>query len=137
MRHRKLTIKLGRTSAHRDSMLANLVCSLIDHNRVTTTAAKAKAARRLAERMVTLGKKGTLAARRRALAVLRSPSSVARLFAEIAPLHADRPGGYTRIVRLPARVGDAAPRAILEWVGEASPAAAPEKKKGLRGRRAK
>ena len=134
MRHRKLTVKLGRTSAHRDSMLANQVCSLIHHRRVTTTVAKAKASRRLADKMVTLGKKGTLEARRRALSILKSKSAVGTLFSEIAPGFADRPGGYTRIIRLPARVGDAAERAILEWVQESS-APPPAKKKRLRDRR--
>jgi large subunit ribosomal protein L17 len=135
MRHRKLTIKLGRTAAHRDAMLANMVCSLIEHQRVTTTVAKAKAARRIADRMVTLGKQNTLHARRRALSVLRNKAAVRKLFEDVAPRHADRAGGYTRVLRLPTRQGDGADRAILEWVG-APAAEAPKPKRG-RERRAK
>ena len=116
MRHRKRTVKLGRTSAHRKELLANLVCALIEHKRIRTTVAKAKAARPLAEKMVTLGKKGTLAHRRRAIATLRRPEVVRELFDRIAPVFADRPGGYTRIVRLGTRSSDGAEMAILEWV---------------------
>lgn len=117
MRHRKHTAKLGRTSEHRNRMLANLVCSLIKHKRVTTTLAKAKAARPVAEKMVTLGKKGTLHARRLASARLYGDEDACRtLFKEIAPTFKTRPGGYTRIIRLDQRRGDAAKRAILEWV---------------------
>jgi len=116
MRHRKTTVKLGRTTAHRNAMLSSLVCSLILCGRIRTTVAKAKAARRLAERSVTWGRAGTLAARRRALAVLRQKRAVSRLFKEIAPAMSDRNGGYTRIVRLPGRRRDSATMAILEWV---------------------
>ncbi|GIX50002.1 MAG: hypothetical protein KatS3mg132_196 [Limisphaera sp.] len=117
MRHRKHTAKLGRTSEHRNRMLASLVCSLIRHNRITTTLAKAKAARSLAEKLVTLCKKGTLHARRLASARLYQDEDACRiLFKEIAPHFKSRPGGYTRIIRLGQRRGDAAQMAILEWV---------------------
>jgi large subunit ribosomal protein L17 len=116
MRHLKRTAKLGRTSEHRNAMLANLVCSLIEHKRVTTTLAKAKAARSVAEKMVTLGKKGTLHHRRLAAARLHQEDAARILFKEIAPAFKDRRSGYTRIVKLEQRQGDAAQRAILEWV---------------------
>jgi len=130
MRHLKRTAKLGRTSEHRNAMLANLVCSLIKHKRVTTTVAKAKAARSVAEKMVTLGKSGTIHDRRLAAARLHQEEAVRILFNEIAPTHKERHGGYTRIVRLNQRQGDAAERAILEWVDmpvEAAPAPEAEK----------
>lgn len=116
MRHRKRTAKLGRTFEHRNAMLANLVCSLIRHKRVTTTVAKAKAARSVAEKMVTLGKSGTIHDRRLAAARLHQEDAVRILFNEIAPTQKERSGGYTRITRLGERQGDAAQRAILEWV---------------------
>ena len=116
MRHQKKTVKLGRTAAHRKSLLANQVCSLIEHQRIKTTLAKAKAVRPLAEKMVTLGKKGSLHARRTALAVLRQKDAVKKLFEDIAPRAADRKGGYTRIVKLGARKSDSAPVAFIEWV---------------------
>lgn len=116
MRHRKRTAKLGRTSSHRNAMLANLVCSLIVHKRVTTTLAKAKAARSVAEKMVTLGKSGTIHDRRLAAARLHQEDAVKILFNEIAPAQKTRNGGYTRIVKLANRQGDAAETAILEWV---------------------
>ena len=128
MRHLKRTAKLGRTSEHRNAMLANLVCSLIEHKRVTTTLAKAKAARSVAEKMVTLGKKGTLHHRRLAAARLHQEDAVKILFNEIAPTQTERHGGYTRIVRLHQRQGDASQLAILEWVDAPLPAEpAPEK----------
>jgi len=130
MRHLKRTAKLGRTSEHRNAMLANLVCSLIKHKRVTTTVAKAKAARSVAEKMVTLGKSGTIHDRRLAAARLHQEDAVRILFNEIAPTHKERHGGYTRIVRLNQRQGDSAERAILEWVDmpvEAAPAPEAEK----------
>jgi large subunit ribosomal protein L17 len=116
MRHLKRTAKLGRTGEHRNAMLANLVCSLIKHKRVTTSLAKAKAARSVAEKMVTLGKSGTLHDRRLAAARLHQEDAVRILFTEIAPAQKDRRGGYTRIVRMSQRQGDASQRAILEWV---------------------
>jgi len=158
MRHLKRTAKLGRTFEHRNAMLANLVCSLIKHKRITTTLAKAKAARPVVEKMVTLGKQGTIHARRLATARLHAQGPAVQLtkerrkkwreqedvvhilFDEIAPAFKERQGGYTRIVRLGERQGDAAQRAILEWVdfvatapaaAEAEPAveANPEEKK--------
>jgi large subunit ribosomal protein L17 len=116
MRHLKRTAKLGRTGQHRNAMLANLVCSLIKHNRVTTTLAKAKAARSVAEKMVTLGKAGTLHDRRLAAARLHQEDAVRILFNQIAPAQKERRGGYTRIVKLGQRQGDAGQKAILEWV---------------------
>jgi large subunit ribosomal protein L17 len=118
MRHLKRTAKLGRTSEHRNAMLANLVCSLITHRRVTTTLAKAKAARSVAEKMVTLGKKGTVHSRRLAVARLHQEDAAKILFKEIAPAFKDRNGGYTRIIKMNQRNGDAAQKAILEWVDE-------------------
>jgi large subunit ribosomal protein L17 len=99
-------------------MLANLVCSLIEHKRVTTTLAKAKAARSVAEKMVSLGKKGTVHHRRLAVARLHQEDAAKILFKEIAPAFKDRNGGYTRIIKMNQRNGDAAQRAILEWVSE-------------------
>jgi large subunit ribosomal protein L17 len=116
MRHLKRTAKLGRTSEHRNAMLANLVCSLIEHKRVTTTLAKAKAARSVAEKMVTLGKSGTIHDRRLAVARLHQEDAAKILFKEIAPAFKERNGGYTRIIKMNQRQGDAATRAILEWV---------------------
>lgn len=119
MRHRKKTVKLGRTTAHRDSLLANQVCSLIEHRRIKTTLAKAKAVRPFAEKMVTLGKRGDLHARRTAIRYLHQKDAVKKLFEEIAPRAAERDGGYTRIIRLGTRKSDAAPMAYLEWVDSA------------------
>ena len=116
MRHQKKTLKLGRTAEHRKALLANQVCSLIEHRRIKTTLAKAKAVRPLAERMVTLGKNGSLHARRNALSILRQKDAVKKLFDEIAPRSTDRNGGYTRIVRLGQRKSDSASMAFIEWV---------------------
>lgn len=116
MRHRKKTVKLGRSQAHRDSLLANQVCSLIEHARIKTTLAKAKATKPLAEKMLTLGKKGDLHSRRIAIAYLKQKDIVKKLFTEIAPASAERKGGYTRIIKLGARQSDSAPMAYLEWV---------------------
>jgi large subunit ribosomal protein L17 len=116
MRHQKKTIKLGRTAEHRKALLANQVVALIQHQRIKTTLAKAKAVRPLAERMVTLGKNGSIHARRTALAVLRQNSAVKKLFADIAQRSAERNGGYTRIVKLGARKSDSARMAFIEWV---------------------
>jgi large subunit ribosomal protein L17 len=142
MRHLKRTAKLGRTFEHRNAMLANLVCSLIKHKRVTTTLAKAKAARPVAEKIVTLGKRATLQSRRLVAARLhthgptveltkderqnwRKNDDILRiLFEEIAPAFKERNGGYTRIVKMEQRQGDAAQRAILEWVDYTAPAPA-------------
>ncbi len=117
MRHRVKGRKLGRTTAHRTSLLRNLVTSFIEKERVTTTVAKAKEARPLAEKLITLAKSDTLQARRQALRVLTKESAVTRLFADIAPRFAERPGGYTRIVKLDIRRGDGAPTAVLEMIG--------------------
>jgi large subunit ribosomal protein L17 len=125
MRHLKRTAKLGRTSSHRKALLANLVCSLIKHKRITTTLAKAKAARSVAEKMVTLGKSGTLHDRRLAAARLHQEDAVRILFNQIAPTQKDRRGGYTRIVKLSQRQGDASQLAILEFVDQIPDAAAP------------
>ena len=116
MRHQKKTIKLGRTADHRKALLANQVCSLIEHQRIKTTLAKAKAVRPLAERMVTLGKNGSIHARRRAFATLRQKNAVKKLFEDIAPRSAERNGGYTRIVKLGQRKSDSAQMAFIEWV---------------------
>ena len=116
MRHQKKTIKLGRTAEHRKALLANQVCSLIEHQRIQTTLAKAKAVRPLAEKMVTLGKRGSIHARRTALATLRQKNAVKKLFDDIAPRSTDRNGGYTRIVKLGQRKSDSAAMAFIEWV---------------------
>ena len=116
MRHHRAGKKLGRDSAHRKSLYANLACSLIEHGRIRTTEAKAKAVKPFAEQMITLGKRGDLAARRRAISELRSTETVRRLFDDVAPRFADRPGGYTRIVKLGPRQGDAAAMVYLELV---------------------
>ena len=129
MRHQKKTIKLGRTAEHRKALLANQVCSLIEHERIKTTLAKAKAVRPLAEKMVTLGKTGSLHARRTALAVLRQKNAVKKLFDNIAPRSATRNGGYTRIVKLGQRKSDSASVAFIEWVDAAAVTEEKEKKK--------
>lgn len=116
MRHRRKTVKLGRSTAHRDAMLSNQVCSLIEHRRIKTTLAKAKATKPLAEKMVTLGKKGDLHARRVAISYLKQKEMVKILFETIAPAAANRQGGYTRIIKLGPRQSDSAPMAYLEWV---------------------
>lgn len=116
MRHQKKTVKLGRTAEHRKALLSNQVCSLIEHSRIKTTLAKAKAVRPLADKMVTLGKRNSLHARRTAFAVLRQKDAVKKLFDEVAPRAANRNGGYTRIIKLGQRRSDAAPVAFLEWV---------------------
>jgi large subunit ribosomal protein L17 len=117
MRHKKRTAKLGMKSQHRRATLANLVCSLIKHNRITTTIARAKVARRFADKMITLAKGGTVHDRRQAIAFLHQKDLVGKLFAELGKQHGDRQGGYTRIIRVGNRVGDAAEMAILEWTG--------------------
>jgi large subunit ribosomal protein L17 len=116
MRHRKKTIKLGRATSHREAMLANMVCSLIKEKRITTTLPKARAARSIAEKMVTLGKTGTLHTRRLAVSRLHDKDSVQELFTAIAPALNGRAGGYTRITKLGKRRSDASEMAILEWV---------------------
>ena len=130
MRHQRSGKKLGRDSAHRKALYSNLAGALIEHGRIQTTEAKAKAVKPFAEKMITLGKRGDLHARRQALAALRSNDVVHRLFADIAPRFAERPGGYTRIVQLEQRPGDAAQKAILEWVDEVITAAPPAAAEG-------
>jgi large subunit ribosomal protein L17 len=116
MRHQKNTVRLGRKAEHRKALLANQVCNLIEHRRIKTTLAKAKAVRPLAERMVTLGKDGSIHARRTAFATLRQKDAVKKLFDEIAPASGERNGGYTRIIRLGQRHSDSAFMALIEWV---------------------
>jgi large subunit ribosomal protein L17 len=125
MRHRRAGKKLGRDSAHRKALYSNLAGALIEHGRIKTTEAKAKAVKPFAEQMITLGKRGDLHARRLALAELRSQDVVHQLFAEVAPRFADRAGGYTRIVKLGPRNGDAAEMVYLELVDYEPAGAAP------------
>lgn len=117
MRHRKAGRRLGRTSAHRSATMKNLALALFRYSAVETTVAKSKELRVFAEPLITLAKKDTIANRRRAFAALRDNSVVRRLFAEIAPAYSERPGGYTRILRLGYRNGDASPMARIELVG--------------------
>ena len=116
MRHQRTGKKLGRDSSHRKALYANLACSLIEHERIKTTEAKAKAVKPMAEQMITLGRRGDLHARRQALAFLRSQEIVHKLFSEVGPRMADRPGGYSRIVKIGHRPGDAAEMVYLELV---------------------
>jgi large subunit ribosomal protein L17 len=116
MRHQKAGRRLGRTSSHRLAMIRNMVTSLLEHERIVTTTPKAKEVRRVADRMITLAKRGDLHARRQALAFIRDPKVVARLFDELKEGYMDRNGGYTRIIRTGNRQGDAAAMAILELV---------------------
>lgn len=116
MRHLRKTTKLGRSSAHREALLASLVGNLIAARRIRTTVDKAKLAKPLAEKLVTLAKSGTLADRRQAIAILRRKDRAAQLFSEVAPGFQDRKGGYTRIVRIGPRNGDGAEMAFLEWI---------------------
>jgi large subunit ribosomal protein L17 len=117
MRHRNSGSKLGRQPAHRRATLRNLVTTVIEHERITTTVTRAKAAKPIVERMITLGKKDTLATRRRAAAFLMTPAATQKLFADIAPRYSDRAGGYTRIIHAGFRIGDGAHLAILELLG--------------------
>jgi large subunit ribosomal protein L17 len=117
MRHLNSGSKLGRNPAHRRATLRNLVTNLLEHGRITTTLTRAKAARPVAEKMITLGKRDTLQSRRQAAAYLMVPGVTQKLFSEIAPKFADRAGGYTRIIHAGNRVGDNAKVAILELVG--------------------
>lgn len=117
MRHRKSGRKLGRTSSHREAMYRNMVTSLLDHERIVTTKEKAKELRPIAEKMITLAKRGDLHARRQALSYIRSKDVVHKLFTEISEQFADRKGGYTRIIQTGVRQGDCASMAIIELVG--------------------
>jgi large subunit ribosomal protein L17 len=116
VRHHRSGKKLGRDSAHRRALYANLAGALIEHGRIRTTEAKAKAVRPIAEQMITLGRRGDLHARRQAMAYLRSQEVVHKLFAEVGPRFAERPGGYSRIVKVGPRQGDSAEMVYLELV---------------------
>jgi large subunit ribosomal protein L17 len=116
MRHRKAGRRLGRTTPHRLAMVRNMVTSLLEHERIVTTTPKAKEVRRVADKMISLGKRGDLHARRQALAFIRDKKVVAKLFSDLKDAYMDRNGGYTRIIRTGNRIGDAAPMAILELV---------------------
>jgi large subunit ribosomal protein L17 len=132
MRHLKSGRKLNRSTAHRSALYRNLVASLMTYDRIRTTDAKAKEVRRFADRMVTLGKQGTLAARRRAAAFMRNPNAVRRLFTDVAPRFADRAGGYTRIVKLGYRPGDAAQMSLIELTGTSASIESTKKKRPRR-----
>lgn len=118
MRHGKSGRRLGRTTSHREAMFRNLVTSFLNHEKITTTDAKAKEIRSVAEKMITLGKRGDLHSLRLAASYIREKSVVTKLFSTIAPRYKDRPGGYTRIVKLGVRQGDAAPVSLIELVEE-------------------
>src|SRR5438094_6516170 len=139
MRHRVAGVKLGRTPAHRRALLRNLVTALLEHETVRTTDVKAKELRRWGDRMISLGKQGTLHARRRAAAVVMRRSVLKKLFDEIAPRYAERHGGYTRVVKLGHRLGDAAHLSVVELVERkgAETEQAPQKKKARRRDRGK
>ncbi len=121
MRHGNSGRRLGRTTSHREAMFRNLVTSFLNHEKITTTDAKAKEIRSVAEKMITLGKRGDLHALRQAASYIREKSVVTKLFSTIAPRYKDRPGGYTRIIKLGNRLGDAAPISIIELVEEQMP----------------
>lgn len=131
MRHRKSGRQLGRNTHHRTALFRSLVTSLLEHERIETTEAKAKELRIMADRMITLGKDGSLSARRRAAAYIRSRSVVAKLFKEIAGRFSERPGGYTRLIKTRRRVGDAALMVVIELVARAT-----EKPETAKGRSA-
>ena len=135
MRHRVAGKKLGRKTDHRMSMLRNLVTSFLDKERIRTTLPRAKALRPLAERMITLGKRENLHARRQALAFIKDPAVVSKLFQTIAPRYTQRPGGYTRIIRLGFRDGDGAQLALVELVGSEFKPKAAEGKGGKKGKK--
>ncbi len=137
MRHRIAGRKLGRTTSHRVAMLRNLVTSLLDHGRVKTTDAKAKEVRPLAEKLIGLGKRGDLHARRQALSVVRKPDLVKKLFETLSPRYQSRTGGYLRIVKVGYRPGDGAPVSLVELIGEGKEGAkkAKAKKKREKGKR--
>ncbi|SJZ87439.1 LSU ribosomal protein L17P [Trichlorobacter thiogenes] len=121
MRHNHSGRRLGRTTSHRIAMFRNMVTSLLNHERIVTTDAKAKEIRCVAEKMITLGKRGDLHAQRQAAAYIREKSVVTKLFSTIAPRYKDRAGGYTRIIKLGQRLGDAASLSVIELVEEATP----------------
>jgi len=137
MRHMNQGRKLNRTSAHRKALFRNLVLALVQHERIRTTDAKAKELRRYADRMVTLGKRGDVAARRLAFAFMQSRDAVKKLFIEIAPRFKERNGGYTRVIKFGIRRGDAAPLSIIEFTdfSEKADAQKPRKKRAQRRER--
>ncbi|MFO7831663.1 MAG: 50S ribosomal protein L17 [Desulfuromonadaceae bacterium] len=126
MRHNKTGRRLGRNSSHRKAMLRNMVTSLLDQEKITTTDARAKELRKLAEKMITLGKRGDLHARRQVLSVVQDKKVVAKLFDRLAPRYAERNGGYTRIIKVGNRAGDNAPVSIIEFVEHDQAVAAAE-----------
>lgn len=132
MRHAKAGYKLGRTSSHRKAMFRNMITSLLVHEKIKTTDVKAKELKRLADKMVTLGKRGDLHARRQALAFVRSRAAVKKLFEEISPRFANRAGGYTRVIKLGYRHGDNAPVSLVEFVVEGEKKKETKKKKAER-----
>ena len=125
----KVGSKLGRTSSHREAMLRTMVTSFIKHEKIKTTDSKAKELRKVAEKMVSLGKRGDLHARRQAAAFVREREAVGKLFGEISTRYRERAGGYTRIVKAGYRVGDNAPMSIIEFVRDPEPVAVKTKKK--------
>ena len=127
MKHRMHTRHLGRSSPHRKALMRNMVTSLLEHERIETTDAKAKELRRVADRMITLGKRGTLHARRRALRTIRSREIAAKVFDSLAERYRNRAGGYTRVLKLRRRPGDAAPISIIELVDREAAVAAPKR----------
>jgi large subunit ribosomal protein L17 len=129
MRHKVAGKKLGRTSAHRKALFRNLVTELLDHEAVRTTEAKAKELRRWGDRLITLGKRGTLHARRQAASVVRRRAVVQKLFGDLAERYAARGGGYTRVVKLGVRAGDAARMAVVELVDRRTETAAPRRRR--------
>jgi large subunit ribosomal protein L17 len=133
MRHLKAGRRLSRTTEHRQAMLRNLVTSLLEHERVETTRAKAKELRQWAEQIISLAKRGDLHARRQSLALVRSKSVVAKLFGELRERYLERPGGYTRIIPLGLRLGDGAPLSIIEMVGRPEKLPKTKKKKAAAG----
>jgi len=137
MRHLKSGRKLNRTSAHRKALFRNLVTSLIEHERVKTTDAKAKELRSYADRIITLGKRGTLHARRQALAFVRSAAVVKKLFDDVAPRFSTRPGGYTRVIKIGLRRGDAAPLSVVELTERGAAAMTEAERKRERARKAR
>jgi large subunit ribosomal protein L17 len=121
MRHRKAKSKLGMRTPHREAMLRNMVTSLLEYETITTTDARAKAIRSLGDKMITLGKRGDLHARRQAMAIIRSKTVGKKLFDEIAPRYANRDGGYVRVLKVGVRAGDAAPMSLVELVEKKPP----------------
>ncbi len=128
MRHKNQRGKLNRTSAHRKALLRNMVTSLLEHEQIETTEAKAKVLRRLADQMITLGKRGTLHARRQASSVIRSEDVTSKLFSTLAERYRGRAGGYTRLIKSGMRIGDAAPMSIIELVDRPEQSATAEQK---------